>query len=171
MLTREDMARQLCRYWSRVTTWSGGLTYCEPDSSTPANLYACPLPPAAMRLSPAASIVLQPSAAAEPNEAVDTGVLVATFVAPSRIEAFMLAGSFEKAFWPAGRSTVLTEAGRRPMEIGVADDATEWYRFTEISRIQAPQLIESDGPNQTTEEGYAAVEMFLEVRAVAEGAD
>lgn len=66
------LCQQIARHWAANTAIGGGLTFCEPDESTPSNLYACPLPVLAHRLNPAASITLTPNAASPANVRLQT---------------------------------------------------------------------------------------------------
>jgi hypothetical protein len=66
--TDVDLCRQIGRWWAQRTAASPAaadrLTYCEPDASTPANLYACPMPDRRFRKATGGGVSITPEPAA-----------------------------------------------------------------------------------------------------------
>lgn len=94
------LCQQLGRHWATNTAIAGGLTFCEPDDSTPSNLYACPLPVAAHRLNPAASITLTPNAASAPNVHLQTIDLAIEARAITDSGALAMLVDLHQLLWP-----------------------------------------------------------------------
>lgn len=170
MLATVHMAQQIARFWTRKSVWAGGLVFAEPDQDAPANIYACPLPDARFRLEPAASIVHIPSAAAEPMDAMDRAAFTVTCQARTRAEAFTLAGDFARTLWPDKRPSALVDplVVLAPMLIGVPDGADLAWRFIEIRRLQAAQVVPGPGINQRSGDGLETVQQSFEAYAVDE---
>lgn len=168
MLAHDLIPVQLGRFWSRVQT---ARAFCEPTASAPANLYACPLPPAAHRLHPAASLTLAGAPQADAQSPLWSATVDVIIAARTEAEAYAVAADFSAAFFPRGRTWPLFEAGRESSGgvVGVPDNAQAGdivWKFIAVNRVTSPTLIFGQGVNGTNAEGYAVVGFTIETLAV-----
>jgi hypothetical protein len=172
-LTQLHMVQQLARAWSRRTAYTGGLVFAEPDVTepVPANLWACRLPDARFRLDPCASLVLEPTADNDPADPTENALVRITFFARNPVDAHVLAGDFNKAFFPAGKPADLVESGQTlPGLLGVpadilADGGAAW-RFIDIVTAARVQPIAGPAIGQRTVDGLARLAMAVTLNAI-----
>lgn len=164
---------QIGRHWAANTAWSGGLTFKErTDEDNKRNLYACPLPVKAHRLSPAASITLTPAAASPANIRVRAIDLAIEARAATDEEALELLTDLHELLWPTDGPFVhhATHFGQAvDGVIGIPGDGSGdvWlWRVVELLPVTGPVAVPGGGASEIrTAEGEAMATMTLTATA------
>jgi hypothetical protein len=172
-LTQLSMVQQLARAWSRRTAYTGGLVFAEPDVAepVPANIYACPMPEARFRLDPCASLVLVPTADNDPADPTENALVRITFAARDPATAYLLAGDFNKAFFPAGRPADLVESGQTVRGLlgvpaDVLADGGAAFRFIDIVTAARVQPENGTGIGRRSPDGLHRLAMAVTLNAI-----
>lgn len=169
-LTRDHLVEQLARCWSRMTSWPGGLRFCEPEAAEAANIYACPMPQAQFRLLPCASLVIEPTADSDPSDPRERVVVRVTVAALDTNTAMLMAGDFAKVYWPCNRPADITEPGQTtPGVLGVpegAEPGDRVWRFVDVIRLTTPQPVSGAGFGRRAADGHALVQWQLDCYAI-----
>lgn len=166
--TPHVLCQQLARHWAANTAVAGGLTFCEAASSARSNLYACPLPVAAHRLRPAASLTLTPAAATDPAtraEAIDIAVEAR---ADTDAGAMALLTDLHELLWPTDGAFIhlATHFGVAVNGVvGIPADGAGFvwlWRVVTLEPVTGPVVIPGGGDSEIrTAEGEAAASMTI----------
>lgn len=157
-LHANDMCIQLGRYIGRETD----LVFVEPDSSDKGSVYAGPLPAKRHRLSPAVSIVHQPTGDDDHLSRSQQMQIVLHAQGHSNSEVMGLLGQIQHLLFPQGRYEVKAEGGFMPGVIGVTGVAGTHYvwRVLDLRILSFPQT------SPRSPGGQAVAELAIEAHAV-----
>lgn len=184
--SEETLCEQIARAWAART--SGGaapLTFCEPDGSTPANLYACAMPQRSHRLAPGISVTPTPTSAAETGVLRAIGVNIevrdatmARCIARLRQVRSWLLEEERSIVLPRSAETILGQkVGNvigRPPGLTVSDATSfvnaggleyDLWAIVSVEPLQSITPVFAGGPGNATEEGEAMATMSLTISA------
>lgn len=173
------MLEQLGRLWAEKTAGTTVRTFCEPTASTPANIYARPLPERPFRAATACSLTLSPSTPPEPNGSISSVGVVARAVAPTPRAALDLLAELRGIIRPNDRPYVRDNAahggsfsmrgvvGVPPFAVVYAGPTPLW-RLVDIQIVSEPQPVALGPGTGGHPAGQASAEMTFIVTGTRE---
>lgn len=178
---RTTLLEQLGRYWAEKTAATTARVFCEPAASTPAHLYARPLPDRSHRQATACSLTLSPSPAPEPNGGFGSVGVIAHAVAPTERAALDMLRELRDIIRPNDRPWVRDNAphsgsfnmrgvvGVPPFDAvyGASGGGTPLWRLIDIQIVSEPQPFERGPGAGGHAGGQASAEMAFIVLAAS----
>ncbi|GIK18631.1 MAG: hypothetical protein BroJett004_07950 [Planctomycetota bacterium] len=164
--TPRTLAQQIGRHWAANTAVPGGLLFVEDDAATPGNLYAATLPPAAHRLTPAASLTVRPSPASDPATPMHAITLTAEAHAETPEDALAMLEDLCAVLWPNDGPFHVVPGGDHNMiglvglpDLGPGETADVW-RIVTLEPDSTPAPIDA-GHDTRDADGQAAAAMTM----------